>query len=317
IRKNLNSRRLGPKLNATKVRQDFAESVTRVGVTFLRLGEPRKARLHFQEALKLRQQLADLMPKDPLAQLGVARSFTPLGEVEFRSRNWPAARGHFEQGVALCDRVHWENPKSPRIRWELANTLGNFGAFEGRTGNPAAARKLCTRCLALMQELVDLDPKNHFYLRYLGLANYRVATVGRRLGDAATAERCNRTCLEIREKLVAADAKNERRQIELILVLPRCGQHARAAELAAKVQGGTNVDREVLLEVAQCYTQCAAVVSPDSSLGQQYTASALRALDQAICNGFKDVVLLETEPDLDGLRGRADFQALLARLKER
>src|SRR5262249_28051243 len=159
--------------------------------------------------------------------------------------------------------------------------------------------------------------KQAVYQRYLGLANYRTATLAQRLGDPPTADRCNRTCLEIREKLVAADEKNERRQMELILVLPRCGQPARAPELAPKIQGGTNVDREVLVEVAQCYTQCAAAGSRDSSLGKQYMEKALQALDQALSKGYKDIVILETEPDLDALREHPDFQALLARLRGR
>ncbi len=317
IRKKLNSRTLGPKLDATKVRQDLTESLTRIGVTFLRLGEAKEARPYFQEALALRQELANQMPNDLGAVLDVARSLNALGDVEFKSRNASIAKGYYEQAVQLNERVQQEDKDNPKATWELANTLGNYAVFEMRTGNLAPAQKLCTRYRTLMQELVDLDPKNSNYLRYLGLAHYRMATIARRLDDAPTAERCNRACLEIREKLVAADEKNERRPVELMLVLPRCGQHARAAELAAKIQQRPNIDREELIEVAQCYSQCAAAASPDSNLSQQYIEKALRAIDQAIGKGYKDVVVLETEPDLGALRGRTEFQALLARLKDR
>lgn len=317
IRRKLDRRRLNSQLNPTKLRQDFAEALTRVGVTFLRLGESQKARPYFQEALDLRQELAAQMPKDPAAQLDLVRSLRALGGVESSTRNWPVARSHYEQALALSDRVRQDFPENPKYRWELANALGDVGGFEMRCGSLTAAQDYYDRNLRLMQELINLDPKNAQYSRYLALANYRVATLARQLGDAQTAERCNRVCLEIREKLAADDARNERRQLDLILALPRCGQHARAAELAAKIQGGAHVDREALVEVAQCYAQCARAVPPDSILRRQYTENALRALDQAVSNGYKDAVSLETNPDLDALREHPDFRSLVTRLKER
>src|SRR5262249_40793475 len=149
-----------------------------------------------------------------------------------------------------------------------------------------------------------------------GLAHYRTATLARRLGDAATAEHSNRACLEIREKLAQADARNERRQMGLLLVLPRCGQHAPAAERAARGRAGQAGGREVLVEVAQCLAQCAAAVADQSGLRRQYTDKALEALLDAAAKGYTDAVLLETEPDLDALRQEPAFQSLLARLKQ-
>ena len=95
--------------------------------------------------------------------------------------------------------------------------------------------------------------------------------------------------------------KNDRRQTELMLVLPRCTQHVRVAEMAARIEIGEHVDREVLVEIAQCYSQCCSrlgrfpVTSPSTSI------DTLGALQKAISQGFKDVVILETDPDLDAI----------------
>jgi serine/threonine-protein kinase len=324
IRKLLVGRPLTDSLDPVKVKGDLAESYMRVGVTHLRLGEVERAGDNVERALELRQQLVDDAPTDTSAQvevarsyrLDLARSYMALAEVRFRSRDWDSARVAFAHGLALCERVHLENAKKPQYKLEFANTLGNVGVFEVRTGRLDEARTHYGRYLMLMQELADLDPKNVYYQRYLGLANYRLATLARRVHDADTAQRCNQKCLEIREKLAAADAKSERRRMELILVLPRCGQHVRAAEEAAKFLNSSTADREVLYEVAQCYAQCAAAVSDAPELAREYRDKASEALTRALAQGFKDLVILETEPDLDALRDQPTFQALLATLKK-
>src|SRR5262249_55234344 len=156
------------------------------------------------------------------------------------------------------------------------------------------------------------DQANANLQRYLGLVHYRVATLARKRNDAETAERSNKTCLEIREKLAAA---NESRQMDLLLVLPRRGQHARAAELAAKLQKSAKVDKEMLVDLAQCYAKCAAAVSGQAELQKSYCEQTVAALSQAVDKGFNDAELLETEPDFDGVRANPGFKALLVRLR--
>jgi eukaryotic-like serine/threonine-protein kinase len=317
IRQALVGRKLSDKLNLLKVKQDLAESYTRVGVTIYRLGEPEKARSYFQKALEIRLELASAAGAEFMAHLDVARSLNGLGEVEFRARNWPEARTQFAKALAICEQVRLDNPTNLRCRWELANTLGNFGVFDVRTGELAAAKEHYTPYITHMEELVKADPRQVLYERYLGLAHYRMATLARRLNDAETAQRSNAACLEHREKLAKDDPKNERRHMELLLVLPRCGEHARAAELVAKVQSNPTIDREVLVEVAQCFAQCAEAVGPaNTELRQLYLDRALEALNQAVAKGFTDSVLLETEPDLDALHPLPAFQSLLAGLKK-
>jgi tetratricopeptide (TPR) repeat protein len=317
LHRELSRRTLSDKLNPAKVKGDFAEAYTCMGVTYLRLGEAPRSREYFEEALKLRRALLEADPKNPGLKSSLVKSYNALAEVCFRSRDWPAARRHYEQSLHLSERVYQDHPKNPNAKLELANTLGNAGLFDVRTGDLSAAREHYGQYLTLMEELAALDPRHAILQRSLGLANYRLAALARRTNDTAAAERCNRKCLEIREKLATADASNERRRMELALVLPRCGQHERGAAEAARFHAGPAADREVLVEVAQCYAQCAAAVPDDADLRRQYTEKALHALDRAVAQGYKDLVILETEPDLDAVRDDPRFQALLERLKPR
>jgi hypothetical protein len=49
-------------------------------------------------------------------------------------------------------------------------------------------------------------------------------------------------------------------------------------------------------------------------LVRSYGEQALTALQQALANGYKDLAHLQKNKDLDPLRGREDFQKLLAEL---
>jgi serine/threonine-protein kinase len=316
IRRELNGRELSDQLDANQVKKVLAESHLLVGVMHLKLGDPGKARGYFQDALALRQELAAAAPKDPLLKLDVARSFNALAGVEFPARQWPAARESYEKALALARTVQAGDPKNPRFKWELAITLGNYGDFAVYTGDLATAGQHYPQYVTLWQELADSDPRNAVYQRWLALAHYRAATLARKRSDPQGAARSNQACLDIREELAKADAKSERKRNDLLLVLPRCGQHTRAAELAAAIEKEAKVDREVLVLLAQCYAQCAAAVPEQAELRNRYAAKALEALNKAIASGYADLVSLETEPDLDALRGSGEFTSLLERLRK-
>jgi serine/threonine-protein kinase len=316
IRRELNGRQLSDKLDPVKMKKALAESYQLVGVMHLKLGDPRKARGYFQDGLTIRQELAAAAPNDPMLKLDVALSYNALSEVEFRARQWPEARQSYEKALALDHEVIAKDENNPTFKGALAITLGNYGDFALRTGDLDTAAKHYSNYLRLYKELAESDRKNADYQRWLGLAHYRMATLARKRSDTQTAERSNQECLTIRDSLAKADAKSERKRNDLLLILPRCGQHALAAEMAGKIEKGDKVDRELLVVLAQCYAQCAASVPDQAELKNRYTAKALEALDKALASGYADLVYLETEPDLDALQGRPEFTRLLAPLRK-
>jgi serine/threonine protein kinase/tetratricopeptide (TPR) repeat protein len=312
IRQALVVRPPDPKLDPVKLRLDLAESHTRLGVTYLRLGEPGRAAGYFQDALAIRQELSDREPQNLSLQQDVARSHAALGEIRFRARDWPAAKDHFARAVAVCERVLATDPVSPRYKLELANALGNVGLFALRTGDSAGAAKHLPRAQALMAELSASDDRNALYRRYLALADYRLGILARRQNDPAAADRWNRECLALRERLAAEDPKSERRAIELLLVRSRMAEPDAVAAVIAEFEKKPNLDREVLVELAQCYSQLVGRLPADAGPRAQYVERALDLLGRAVARGFKDVTVLETEPDLDAVRAAPGFRDMLA-----
>ena len=166
----------------------------------------------------------------------------------------------------------------------------------------------------MSRELAGADPQNADARRDVAVALYRLGTLSWLVNDAAGAKDRFGECLRIREDLLAKDAANNRRQVDVMRVLPHCGQHVRAAEIAGKLRAG-KLDAELLLDIACGYALCADAVAGEKPSHDRYAAAAVAALTDAVAQGYTDAVTLETEPDLRPLRGDADYQVLVAKVR--
>ena len=110
-------------------------------------------------------------------------------------------------------------------------------------------------------------------------------------------------------------------QPEQKLTPPR--KEALAAQSLTMVQALNRADADSLYTAAVCRAVTAHVLraaddSPDADRQSDVEADlAMVWLRQAVAAGAKDPTKLKLDADLDALRGRADFQELLAELPSR
>jgi hypothetical protein len=124
-------------------------------------------------------------------------------------------------------------------------------------------------------------------------------------------------CLRLREPLAKADPGNAQAQFELMLAQARCGRHAEAAAIAHKLEAGAP-DAHLLFFVACGYALSGGAVrasGADPALARRYLDSAFAALTRGVQNGWKDLASLETDPDLEPLRGDARYPALVEQVR--
>jgi len=103
------------------------------------------------------------------------------------------------------------------------------------------------------------------------------------------------------------------------------GQHVPAAAAAEKLCALFPKNAERLYDAACCYGLCTAGVSQGKSSEQltpeetatrkRYAARALELVAAAVQLGYKDMVKIETDPDLAAIRQEEDYRTLVARLK--
>jgi len=266
----------------TTVGNGLSETHTRVGATYLRLGDVSKAAPHFHKALALRRAQLKAAPGEASLKLSVARSLLAVGDSSFRLKDTAAAKPSFDEAIALCEEVMHQLPKVLAVKLQTAEVYNYVGDFCLRSGDKTRAGTLFRQSLALSEELVKANARVFDFQWNLGLIQYRLGLLALRSNDPTAAQLHFQKCLEVREPLAARDKVNERRQMELMLVLAHVGEHKRAVAIAEELKRTQRGDSEFLIDVARTYAQCAAVVSDKADLKTRYEAEAIRALRQAV-----------------------------------
>jgi tetratricopeptide (TPR) repeat protein len=326
------------------IQLNLSESWTRVGLTHYLLGESAQAEGPILKSLALREQLVtELLVSEAAWSLSatptgsatllsvaasvpwlsevaseqrqnLARNYHLIGEIYFRLRNLEKALVYYARCAALREAALAAHPKDYRLRGDLGQFYEYYGTVHLCLGDTRQALPLYDRSLQLLREVAAADQSVEFR-KNLAAALYSRGTAARRMHDAAGASKCFRECLQIRKELAAHDPKNDRARMDLILVMPHCGEPEQAAQLAETLRTGRQNDRELLFILARCYAQCAAAVSGDTPLAARYEHKALESLQAAVAQGYADVMMLESAPDLDPVRGRPEFQKLLEQVK--
>jgi hypothetical protein len=141
-----------------------------------------------------------------------------------------------------------------------------------------------------------------------------LAAIALRAHRESDARRLFQASLEIRSELVRLDPANLPRRAELALTLAHCGRRDEAMRQADELIR-TAADRPALLiPLARCFAASAAA-APDAECRQRDAARMLDALGAAVRNGYRDVVVLKTDPDFAPFSAAPAFQAVMKALK--
>jgi len=149
----------------------------------------------------------------------------------------------------------------------------------------------------------------------LARSRSRLGLLLRDLGKPSEAEAVYRQALGDFDRALELDAGT--RRTELLLgradALARIGEVAKALAAADELAAAPNLTANDLYKLA-CVYALAAPKLPPADAGRA-AARPIAALRQAIAKGYRNLAHLRNDPDLNALRGREDFQKLLAELE--
>ena len=195
---------------------------------------------------------------------------------------------------------------------EVAHAVGlggsycNFGHLVRKGGAPAEALDWYARATRILQAVLDRDPRLATARRFLRNAHHGRADVLTRLGRYAEALPDWEKAVELTEGPARAGLRLQR-----ALVLARLKEHARAAAEADELARARDAGASTLYGLACVFALSAPAAGDDRAQAEAYAARAVELLRRAADAGFKDVERLKKDADLDALRSREDFQALL------
>jgi tetratricopeptide (TPR) repeat protein len=294
-----------------RLRANYLQALGKADVL---LGDPAAAKEQFLQALALREKLA-AGGRDEF-RLHLSDIDDALGEVSWRLGEAAAADDYYRKALAIREALAAKYRADPAVQGALATTRCGHGDARLRLGHPKEALDLYRKALPMWEARAKLYPYNVRARAGLAYTHYRIATALLRLGQREAADAEYRQALALYERPPLAGSANLHDRGNAAIVLARCGRDAEAAARAEALCKDAPRSGSARFDAACCYAVCAGKAG-DTAQQAEYRRKAVAALRQAAGPGYKDVVALETDPDLDALRKDAEFKALLAELKKR
>jgi hypothetical protein len=218
-------------------------------------------------------------------------------------------------------------PKPPwafaLVTTDLAHTQTNFGDYLlTAKKDPVAAVRQYEAAFQRLDDLLKGEPDNLDLRRRVAMLHYRLGVVASDRSFAATLAGAAydialrqwhlAKCLAIRESLASIDPTDTQGQVELMLILARVGRIQDAEKIADGLLRKGAKERQILFQTA-----CGFAIAgtwPGEGAGR-YRDRAFEILNSLTKAGWNDRFGLETDPDLEGVRGDKQFAEMVKKLE--
>jgi serine/threonine-protein kinase len=289
-------------------------------------GRPAEALRSFEQAQEILEPLAhddptNLRRQDELSWLlaNIAVSQARLGRRDEALRLHERVKGIRE---AMIER----DPGNLRYRGDLAWCWREIGLSREAAGDRAAALRPAERAVAILRDVVRADPGPVDHRRRLGACLSIVGRLHLRSGRPAQAAEPLEQASEYFEALARDDPsqfRDDLAQCLLYVASQRMGTD-RPGEALTNIRRAEGllehpppVSPWILYNLACAYSLWSAAASggaapaPADAEREACAARGMAALRRAVAAGFDNVTHMGRDPDLDPLRSRLDFQALM------
>jgi formylglycine-generating enzyme required for sulfatase activity/tRNA A-37 threonylcarbamoyl transferase component Bud32 len=227
----------------------------------------------------------------------------------------PAGAAAFEQALKEREEAVRANPDAYTLAIGLGRTYTELGDKARDGGQSQAALDWYGKAVECLLGVLHRMPEDQRDAQHLHEACTKRANLLEQLERPADAIHQWRTILETQQ-----DKPQETvlRLVTAAAAAAKAGEHLQAAEGAAYVGSLSLEDATILYNIACVYSLCAEAVGKDASpppdagaLDSTHRQSAIRFLQAATANGFEDLELLKTDPDLKAVRGSPEFERLI------
>src|SRR5439155_17183559 len=109
------------------------------GNVALERGQVPTALKDYQQALALRERLADQYPTNPTNRRDVATTWGNIATLHTRVRDWARAIAAREKSLAAYQRLVADHPYRDRLRHDYAQAQFNLGVDKNQSGQPEEA----------------------------------------------------------------------------------------------------------------------------------------------------------------------------------
>ncbi|MGC8641940.1 MAG: protein kinase domain-containing protein [Isosphaeraceae bacterium] len=326
-------------------RQEQARVLRDIAELECAVGHLDQGRIAWNSVIRIASELISENPGNVPDRMTLATAKVGLGLV-LTTDPTTFARGisTLNQGIELRQKIVDQHPNRMNQVDQLAVELGNLASVHQAARQFEAARKAEERSLALIEKLNQRFPETADFQTKLYLAYDRMSRLSNSEGDTKAAIEWSERARAILEHLVAKPPGNPVYQVDL----SRCysflgrlrqyaGAYAKALESFQRavdlLESCSHLNSENRYQLAVNLSHSLALigVSPgeppsddesklspgDRARRQVYGKRAVETLKEAVAGGFANPELYKTDPELDPLRARPDFQKFLQELDQK
>jgi tetratricopeptide (TPR) repeat protein/predicted Ser/Thr protein kinase len=298
-----------------------------MGITLGKLDRDMEALQAYQRALALRQRIVEINPAFPGAQGNLAWSYTEIGTSLANDGRYQEARQYLQKAVAKWPEVCAAEPGRTSARKHWAMACQHLGSIEELTRHPDSALRYYKESHGLFRQLAEKAPGDPEVTQWLGESHARLGRGYRGVSEVDEARRAYEQAADLQEKMLAAypaAAEHYRKLLSRTLYETaeferEQGRAARSAALALKRRTLWPGNGAELYDVACHLALCIPLVgrgkadrtAAEEDERRRYADLAMQTLQEAVRLGYQDWEHIGSDKDLDPLRARPDFQALL------
>jgi tetratricopeptide (TPR) repeat protein len=290
-----------------------------LGLICQRTGKPDQVDAAFREGLAIGEELLLTHPRNPEQRSALAMIYSHMGSFYRGNRRTGQAEKALRRSVALQEPLVEEHPRVLRFVTYLGGTYCNLGNLQFATARPDGALDSYVRAIRTLEAVLRQDARHALSQEFLSKSlGGRAQVMDQQQRHAEALPDWDRAM-----QLPGEEPWRDFVRFRRALALAQTGDHARAAAEAEALAGRKTATAEDLYNLACVCALSATAAARDDRLGvpeaaglpRQYADQAMTLLRQAVQKGYKDVPHMKKDTDLDPLRSREDFQAILRELE--
>jgi serine/threonine-protein kinase len=283
-----------------------------------------------RKALAIRQKLVDAHPTNTDFQFRLGRSHCSMSVGLLDTGRFQEALAAGREALEIIQKLVHDQPAVTDYQDMLAYVHNRIGVTHGKMGKPTESLEAYRQALLIQQRLVDTSPGNPHYQSSLSVYHTNVGLALGRLRRFAEAFAAFEAGLAIHRKLVEAEPDNKDLIEFLAAIYASCGAIRVRAGQPAEAAGDLRKALELWPDPARLQPQLQFARLKTQALLAGLAGDAKSGVSKDEAKVFADqsiaalAVLLKTgwalpselrEPDFDAVRGRADFQKLVAEVE--
>jgi tetratricopeptide (TPR) repeat protein len=229
-----------------------------------------------------------------------------VGDLRIEDGRAEGAEAAFQEARGILEPLVRETRGTFAYPVDLAMTYYGIGMVAQARGRPAEALPWIDQAVALLGPVIEQHPhqtKPRFILRVV--CSGRAAVLGE-LGRQAEALRSWDRAVALVTGPVPGALRLARAS-----TLAHLGRYAEATAEADDLAKSAQVGLEESYNLACVYALSSATANGEPALAENFAARAEELLRRAVLKGYRDLVHLRQDSDLDSIRSRPGFHELI------